>query len=1242
MTHNTYALLVGINEYDRTSSVPHLQGCVNDAQAMQAYLEGRVAQDYGNLHVKTLFNEQATRQSVIDGFRQHLSQAGPDDVALFFYAGHGAQENAPEEFWAIEPDRLDETLVCYDSRTDGSWDLADKELAQLIAEVAEKNPHIVVIMDCCHSGSGTRGDLDSTFAVRRAPMDKRQRPLSSFIVSPDQLPAAPATRSLNTPTSGWQMPQGRHVLLAACRDIEEAKEYSVDGEPHGTFSYFLLETLQKANNSLTYRELFKRVSALVQNRVTAQSPQLEANSADDLNQPFLGGLVKPRLPHFQVACDRTYGWTIDGGAIHGIAQPIAGENTVLSLFPFDAADDAIRQGLTPIGTATVTAVKPSLSQVEVTGIPDLQQDMTFKAVIKALPLPPLGIHLVGDESGVALLREAIAKAGDGVQQPSLYIRTVEDPKQATFQVLVNDNQYRIKRPADDRILVAPLTGHTPASAAQTVQRLEHLARWITTLELQSSPTSRILANAVQMEILQPDQTVQGEEIRLSYSSDNKPPGFQLKLKNTSDERLYCAVLDLTERFAISAPFFEAGGVWLNPGEEAYALGGKTLFASVPKELWQQGITEYKDVVKLLVSNTEFDARLLEQGNLDLPRPTTRAIAPRGMLNRLMNRVQTRDLGGSYEEEVTDDWVTSQITLTTVRPRDSVALSDTTPQAQLMTGITIQNPENFQAQARLSTVSQSTRDLGNHILPPLLRDHTQPFQFTPTRATDPGLSALELREVQNREAVTPDNPLKMLANVSLESDAYVLPVAYDGEFYLPLGRGIGKGNQTEITIDHLPEPISEGKRSLGGAIRIFFQKVVTKKLGPELSQQLGVAFEYPILAMAEVNNGKVNYITDAETVASRVAKANRIALYIHGIIGDTQSMVPSIETAVAALEGDPKPIKDCYDLVLAFDYESINTSISTHARGLKKCLRQVGLGPNHGKTLHIIAHSMGGLVSRWFIEQEGGNKVVQHLILLGTPSAGSPWPQTVAGITTLLAMVLNGLSTVAFPLKIIASAIEHIEIIDVTLDEMEPNSDFIQELSASDDPGVAYTVIAGNVTLINPADSPQKALAEKLAACLKALMKLPFFGVPNDLAVTVDSIKSIPSGRTPAPVMVEVACDHLVYFTDPVGVKSLGDAVQSILAGVVLPRPVEPKDKATPLVSAPDPAEEPQPEPVKDPYSQQEKDELDGEHKPFPIWWVVGAIALALVMLFGLQLFSNNDPIPAEPQSLLIHDGIHPC
>jgi hypothetical protein len=215
MSRTIYGLLIGIDDYPRP--IPSLRGCVNDIEAFAAYLSDRVAKDKGvALDLMLLKSVEATREAVVDGFKTHLGKAQKGDIALFYYSGHGSQEQAPEEFWKIEPDRLDETLVCYDSRTPGNWDLADKELSKLIKDVAAKGPHVAVILDCCHSGSGTR---DIGTVVRRAPTDLRHRPIESFIVSVAEAQAAAASREVSGGAGAWQVgTEGRHVLLAACRD----------------------------------------------------------------------------------------------------------------------------------------------------------------------------------------------------------------------------------------------------------------------------------------------------------------------------------------------------------------------------------------------------------------------------------------------------------------------------------------------------------------------------------------------------------------------------------------------------------------------------------------------------------------------------------------------------------------------------------------------------------------------------------------------------------------------------------------------------------------------------------------------------------------------------------------------------------------------------------------------------------------------------------------------------------------
>ena len=77
----------------------------------------------------------------------------------------------------------------------------------------------------------------------------------------------------------------------------------------------------------------------------------------------------------------------------------------------------------------------------------------------------------------------------------------------------------------------------------------------------------------------------------------------------------------------------------------------------------------------------------------------------------------------------------------------------------------------------------------------------------------------------------------------------------------------------------------------------------------------------------------------------MAKAQRILLFVHGIIGDTQSMVPSVQLAKLA---DNRPLASLYDLVLTFDYENLGTTIEENGRLFKQRLEAVGLGAGHGK------------------------------------------------------------------------------------------------------------------------------------------------------------------------------------------------------------------------------------------------------------------------------------------------------
>ena len=412
--------------------------------------------------------------------------------------------------------------------------------------------------------------------------------------------------------------------------------------------------------------------------------------------------------------------------------------------------------------------------------------------------------------------------------------------------------------------------------------------------------------------------------------------------------------------------------------------------------------------------------------------------------------------------------------------------------------------------------------------------TRPLQFSVSRGSDPGLSVLELSEIDNYETVTPDQPLRLQVDAPLAEDEQIIPVGYDGEFFLPLGQARSANGTSYIDLERLPAPVAEGSRSVAGSVRILFQKVITRKLAME--------FEYPLLATAKVTeDGAVAYEKDLAALKTHVAQAKRILLYTHSIFGDTRDMV-----------AHTKSLHDRYDLILTFDYENLQTPIEDTAKALKKRLEGVGLGTKHDKTLHVVAHGIGGLIARWWIEKEGGHDVVQHLIMLGTPNGGSPWPTLKTWVTSVIGLGLNSLTWLALPLKVLGQLLKAAQGIDTTLQQIQSGSDLLKELDQSSVPGIPYTILAGNTSIIPAAletDVDKKSSRlERLLASLapkkvsQSLASLAFLREPNDMFASVHSMKNIAADRSPQPVIQEVACDHLSYFSDPASLKAIAKSL----------------------------------------------------------------------------------------------------
>jgi len=93
----------------------------------------------------------------------------------------------------------------------------------------------------------------------------------------------------------------------------------------------------------------------------------------------------------------------------------------------------------------------------------------------------------------------------------------------------------------------------------------------------------------------------------------------------------------------------------------------------------------------------------------------------------------------------------------------------------------------------------------------------------------------------------------------------------------------------------------------------------------------------------------------------------------------------------SLKSDARALGYKSEELLAFDYSqtSGDTGIESVAKDLGKYISDNSLTSRSpdGK-IDIVAHSMGGLVARYYLKNDGGTSTTKHLVTLGTPNHGT--------------------------------------------------------------------------------------------------------------------------------------------------------------------------------------------------------------------------------------------------------------
>lgn len=1084
-----FALLVGINDYP--SSVGKLKGCINDIDNFEIWLRKACPK---TLRLEHLKNSDATRGNIIQMFRKHLSQAGPSDTVVFHYSGHGARTKSAEVFKRFYPDGKDEGLVCFDSREKDGFDLSDKELAILLAEIARNQPHIAVLLDCCHSGSGTRGADDFTQARARVTHEiLEERPLETYL---DGYYATSMAKK-----GFLEIPASSHIVIAACERVQKAWEGK---DNHGVFSKTLLEVLNHAPTNLTYADLFLRTRAAVLRYVDNQTPQFETFLGFNAYDGFLGRAASNANRRYSVYFDLG-NWKVNCGALHGLPTDL---DKAVELVLYPEFDDS-----KVTGNAKIIQIGPQESTLQLLNLDSNTADR-YQAEITNLPISPLLIQLDGDEAGMRFLQNTFSEDPD---KSWGFVFSTEPNSILRYFLEAHKGRYSL-RERDTNRLIQGAESYTTAATTYMFSILKHIAAWERACKLQNKitcmNTESVTFKFIEIlhnndEYIYPDN-----EITLDITKENdiwRNINGKFCVDNRSGQTLHFALAYFSNDFGIQIPYNER----IDPTNGLFELviaGQATFTMKLEEEEGDEAI----HIFKLIVSTERIDDFVLKQNSIGI--------------GEIVNfRTEGARSGGS--KGVTfghnfnklahqNEWFTKTIRVRLVRQQARINHHDV---RIINTGITIKGHPRFNADISLSAASSASRGVGvaSDFYRALELQGIELLNFTSTRGDTQAI--LELSDIQNWEALR-EQPLEIELDVNLDNNEYIIPATFDGEHILLAGETEKNSNGCFlIRIDHVPDGVPDQRRSLGKALKLYFFKAYLKKTN--VNKLCWVEYKA---------DGSVE--RHEEKVASKIAAASNILLLIHGIIGDTEVMALSLPLAIDTNDID---LKSKFDLILTYDYENLSTSIEDTARQLRKQLNECGFSDQDNKRLTLLVHSMGGLVARWFIEQEGGNQFVDHLVMCGTPNVGSPFGKidSARNLTSIFTTWAMNSYPAFVPFGAgLLTMLGRSKKISNCLEQMNPNSSFIQTLNNGCDPHLPYTILAGNIADYN---EQYDSLMAKLTAKIGKgnIFDILFEGTGHDIAVSLPSIHGI-LGRQPLPTKQVIGCHHLNYFTSKAGLEAL--------------------------------------------------------------------------------------------------------
>ena len=274
------ALVIGIGQQEDKA-----WGKINGDKDVAYVAEMLKGAMYKEENITRLVNRQATKVGIVGAFKRMVASCRQGDMVYIHYSGHGQQMT---DVHNDEKDGLDECWIPYDAcrkasaTYHGEKHLTDDELNVYLNAIRNKigaKGKLLVVIDACHSGDGTRGEddeivrgVEDTLVVdsqNARGLYETFEAIKSFFMGDNG-----KENIINTKAKPLAE---RWITISACRSDQvnfEMKKPAV-----GKLTYALW-TEQKKSEKVSNEEFIRRIRKFVNCNTTSRLQQPEMTGED--------------------------------------------------------------------------------------------------------------------------------------------------------------------------------------------------------------------------------------------------------------------------------------------------------------------------------------------------------------------------------------------------------------------------------------------------------------------------------------------------------------------------------------------------------------------------------------------------------------------------------------------------------------------------------------------------------------------------------------------------------------------------------------------------------------------------------------------------------------------------------------------------------------------------------------------------------------------------------------------------